>query len=359
VQQALQGAIPRARLKEIIEGDAQLQREATEQVVTVMFIDIANFSMIAEKFPPKIVFDNLKSALRDLTKIIHKYDGTVDKTLGDGMLCFFGYSYDGKARDNQADAAIDCAIEMQRHFLDLAAKNGGDANVPVFALRIGVNTGSVFVGDIGNDERLDFTVIGTGVNYAQRLEAACDNFLVMISGTTLGLSNRYRMPRQGFKQKLIKIKHHKNLFEAIECDPVYDTPQMRRIAIERMRENLNISRLEQRWVAGNAAAVRLATDFGDAVLVDFSTTGLCVDLPRYLAKGVELTLRIIPTDAGRLEHLRLAMADVAQVQIMWGRPAGDGFRHGVRFLSLSDEQQRLVFASLKELTAAQALPNAS
>ena len=85
-----------------------------------------------------------------------------------------------------------------------------------------------------------------------------------------------------------------------------------------MRENLNISRLEQRWLAAKPEVIRVATDFGDAVVVDFSTTGLCIDLPRYLSKGVQLTLRAFELtllrELGVLPELNLVTLTVTPVQ---------------------------------------------
>src|SRR5690606_6374571 len=101
--------------------------------------------------------------------------GYVDRTLGDGMLCVFGYSAEGGPGESQyhADQALTCAAAIQRKNIQriLDARSTGDA---VFPLRIGINTAGVFIGNLGDSVNSDFTVIGNGVNFASRLEHSCD-----------------------------------------------------------------------------------------------------------------------------------------------------------------------------------------
>lgn len=338
LKSALKGALPEAKIKELISGKGKLQTEASERIVTLMFIDIANFSIIAEQHPPKEVFLHLKEVLGEITKVIHRFSGTVDKTLGDGMLCFFGYSYDGSVSENQADQAIECAIELQKQNLDRcinAAKSGN----PVLPLRIGLNTASCYIGDLGNEERIDFTVIGNGVNYAQRLESACEHHSVMLSATTVDFSSRYQSKDKGFKKRYINIKHYDELIETIELDPFHDMPRKREEALEVFRKSLKLERKQQRWPVENPNLITIKTELGDAALVDFSHSGLCISMKSYMSKGVTFAINLHTDDKEFTASLNKMGIHTIKTEVRWGRPAeSGGHTHGIQFLNLSEDQ---------------------
>ena len=314
-----------------------------------MFIDIANFSIVAERRSPKEVFHHLKGMMADLTRLVHKYGGTVDKTLGDGMLAFFGYSYDGETTENQADQAIACAVEIQKQNLERCVL-AVDRGEPILPMRIGINTANCYVGDLGNEERIDFTVIGNGVNYAQRLEAACDHHSVMLSGTTVDFSSDFNPMSPGFKKRYINIKHHDELIEGIEFDPFHDEPGRRGMALEALRKSLNLERKQQRWPVQDPEKIIIKTEFGDATLVDFSTTGFCVRMDRYLSKGVKFAISISDPEGRLRDDLSEKGIDNVRTEVRWGRPGGgaNGFVHGIQFLNLSEIQLEHLFTKLRD-----------
>lgn len=352
MRDALHGAVPEAKLKAILSGRGQLKREASERVVTLMFLDIANFSVFAEQTPPRQVFLHLKDLLRDVTKVIHRYGGTVDKTLGDGLLCFFGYSYDGEVSENQADQAIRCAVEIQRENIVRcieAAKAGG----PLLPFRIGINTSSIYIGDLGDEGRIDFTVIGNGVNYAQRLESNCDHHSIMLSGTSIDFSAHFGPRMPGFKKRFIHIKHHDELLEAMEYDPFHDRTELREEALKEFRRSYNLERKEQRWPVSDASRLEIESEFGKARLIDFSASGLCVRLDSYLSKGVSVALTLTPSDAALRQRLVERGISILKTEVRWGKATEDGYAHGLKFANLSDIQQTFLFAQLREAFSAQ------
>ncbi len=102
-----------------------------------------------------------------MTEIVFRHEGTVDKFIGDGLMVFFGDP------DPQPDHALRCvraAIEMQEKVRELRAKWVTAGDMPI-QIRIGINTGMVVVGNMGSAKRLSYTVIGSAVNMAQRLES--------------------------------------------------------------------------------------------------------------------------------------------------------------------------------------------
>lgn len=346
LKDALKGAVPEAKLREIISNSGKLQLEASERVVTLMFLDIASFSVVSEQQSARDTFLYLKEVLRDITKIIHKYGGTVDRTLGDGILCFFGYTYDGEISENQADQAIRCAIEIQRLNIEKCIK-AAETGATALPYRIGLNTSSVYIGDIGNEDRIDFTVIGNGVNYAQRLEAACEHHSLMISGTTMDFSTIFNARMPGFKKRFINIKHHDELIEAIEFNPFHDNAERLSQAQQAFRKSNNLERKEQRWPVTDASKIRIETEFGQATMVDFSSSGFCIQISSYLSKGIIFDLSLVFTQP---ELNKLASdfgINSVKAEVRWGKAAGDEFCHGVRITNLNSGQLENLFQFLR------------
>lgn len=352
LKEALKGAVPDAKLAAILNrGEVQL--EPTERVVTLMFLDIANFSVVSEQTPPDILFRSLRHVLAEATRTVHKYGGTVDKTLGDGMLCFFGYSYDGApdpTHAEHADQAIECAAEIQRESVArcLAATQEGQ---PMLPFRIGLNTSAVLIGDLGNEERIDFTVIGNGVNYAKRLESACDLHCLMLSATTVDQARRYAPTMPGFKARLIHVKHLTALLEAIEYDPLHDNPSLARQVLDAFRRSYNLDRRDQRFPV--LAPERLALDcpFGKAELVDFSASGVCLRIDRYLARGVTFELHLAANDPALRTRLETRGFGVLKCEVRWGRAEGGSksYVHGIKLQNLADAQMSSLFDELRTL----------
>jgi adenylate cyclase len=118
-----------------------------------------------------------------MVKIVFKYEGTVDKYIGDGLMVFFG------APEPQPDHAVRCvnaAIEMQKKCRELKEKWIKEGLFPL-KIRIGINTGEVVVGNMGTRKKLAYTVLGSDVNLANRLESNAPVEGIMISRRTYDL----------------------------------------------------------------------------------------------------------------------------------------------------------------------------
>lgn len=143
---------------------AELSGKRTE--VTILFSDIRGFTQLSEQFPPEEITQKLKIYFNAMEPIIHQYDGTLDKFMGDGIMAIFGAPVH---HEQHAYKAVQAAFDMQQKLTELNQK-WEKKNEPRLDMGIGINTGICFVGQLGSDRRIQYTAIGDTVNLASRLE---------------------------------------------------------------------------------------------------------------------------------------------------------------------------------------------
>jgi adenylate cyclase len=171
---------PPAVVKQMLENPDSLMTKPRIQEITIMFSDIKSFTNHSSKMTPEEISSSLSEYFEAMTSIVFRYEGTVDKFIGDGLMVFYG------APETQEDHALRCvqaAIEMQKKCREIKKKWESEGRFPL-QIRIGINTGKVIVGDLGSERRKEYTVIGSDVNLAQRLESNAPVAGILISEST-------------------------------------------------------------------------------------------------------------------------------------------------------------------------------
>ncbi len=154
-------------MKKVMSDIDKLKLGGVRSTVTVLFVDIRNFTQISEKLSPQDVSSILNEYFSTIEPVVGKYHGIVNKYMGDGLLAVFGEPIKNSMH---AMNAIRCGIEIIEAVKILREKFIREGK-PIINVGIGINTGDVFAGNIGTEERLEYTVIGDNVNLAYRIES--------------------------------------------------------------------------------------------------------------------------------------------------------------------------------------------
>ena len=169
--------VSKSVVDQLLDDDQKLNLGGEERDVTVLFSDIRGFTAMSEKMKPKEVVSTLNSYFSEMIDIIFKFDGTLDKIVGDELMVVFGAPI---ARDDDAERAVQTAIgmvESLKKFNDKRVKKG---KVPINA-GIGINKGKVISGNIGSKDQMDYTVIGDTVNLGARLCSFAGPLKIIVS----------------------------------------------------------------------------------------------------------------------------------------------------------------------------------
>lgn len=165
--------------EKILSSGGVLGGQPQRKMMTVMFSDIRGFSTLTDSLEPEELFQLLDKYLAEMTALIHRYEGTLNKIIGDGMLIFFG---DPIPMEDHARRAVLMAVDMQKKADEL--KDEWRRFGYEFGMGIGINTGYMTVGNIGSDMHMDYTVIGNQVNVAARLESQAGPGQILVSQRT-------------------------------------------------------------------------------------------------------------------------------------------------------------------------------
>jgi class 3 adenylate cyclase/HAMP domain-containing protein/putative methionine-R-sulfoxide reductase with GAF domain len=167
----------------IFSGEQKVEISSRRKRLTVFFSDIAGFTEIADKMESEDLTKLLNHYLSEMTRIGLEFGATIDKYVGDAIVIFFG---DPESRGVKEDAlsCVKMAIAMRNRMTELQAAWRDDGIENPLHSRMGINTGYCTVGNFGSEDRMDYTIIGGGVNLASRLENKCKPGEILVSYET-------------------------------------------------------------------------------------------------------------------------------------------------------------------------------
>ncbi|ODS34459.1 MAG: putative adenylate/guanylate cyclase [Candidatus Scalindua rubra] len=201
-------------VQEVLKEPEDVKLGGEEKEVTVYFSDIEKFSAISEKLQPVELIELLNEYLSEMTDIILDHGGFLDKYIGDAIVAAFGAPL---AQPDHAVKACFATIENQKRLIELNKKFKEEGRLQIKA-RIGLNSGTVLVGNVGSSNRLSYTVIGDEVNLGARLEAANKYFgtYTMISERTYELAKDHIEARELDMLRVVGKEKPVKVYELID-----------------------------------------------------------------------------------------------------------------------------------------------
>ncbi|MGO9020952.1 MAG: CHASE2 domain-containing protein [Syntrophobacteraceae bacterium] len=182
LRRSFESYFPPSVVERIIADPAMMSRGQRKEL-TILFSDIKDFTAHSSSYSPDRIRGFLNDYFETMVEVVFTYKGTVDKYIGDGLMVFFG---DPEPSPDHALRSVQAAIGMQNKARELNAKWAAEGGFPL-RVRIGINTGEVVVGNMGSSRRLSYTVLGSAVNLAKRLESSAPVDGILISQSTRDL----------------------------------------------------------------------------------------------------------------------------------------------------------------------------
>ncbi len=199
---------------QLLLDPTKLQLGGQQKSLTAIFTDLAGFTSISESLEPSELVELLNEYLSEMCVIIERYHGTVDKFEGDAIIAFWGAPIDA---EDHAIKACTAVVEMQKKVFELRQKFK-EAERPEIYMRVGINTGSMVVGNLGSSKRMDYTIMGDSVNLSARLEPANKVYgtYTMLSQFTYDLAKDYIEVRPLDKLLVVGKKEAVQVYELLD-----------------------------------------------------------------------------------------------------------------------------------------------
>lgn len=183
LRRSFESYFPPSVVRRIMANPRLITAGGQKKELTILFSDIKSFTTHSAPLAADEIQRLLNEYFDAMVEIVFQHQGTVDKFIGDGLMVFFG---DPEPQEDHALRCVRAAIDMQRKVRQLRTKWEEQGSMPL-QIRIGINTGSVVVGNMGSARRLSYTVLGSPVNLAQRLESNAPVGGILVSRRTYDL----------------------------------------------------------------------------------------------------------------------------------------------------------------------------
>jgi adenylate cyclase len=197
------GQVSPAVMREMLAGGLSHGVSAELAEICVLFNDVRDFTTLSENMPPHIVTTVLQRYFDRMVNAVHRYDGTVDKFIGDGMMVLFGAP---RKLEDPCGQAVQCALAMMSELDELNVEFEREG-LPTLVIGIGIHYGTVTVGNIGSSERHNYSAIGDAVNVAARVEGLTKELgrkIVITEAVVSRIAERYHFDPLGSH----KVKGH-------------------------------------------------------------------------------------------------------------------------------------------------------
>ncbi len=212
LKSALERYVSKQIAEKIMDNEGGVRFAPEKREVTLIFSDVRGFTTLSENMSPEAMVEILNRYFTRMIEIIFRYGGTLDKFIGDSVMALFGAP---ASTPDDAINAVNASIEMQKAVVEFNKEQEGLGKPPI-QVGIGINTGFVVVGNIGSDQRMEYTAIGDNVNLASRLQGHAKGGKIIISRATYekleGKINATKLDTITVKGKAIPVEIYEVVF---------------------------------------------------------------------------------------------------------------------------------------------------
>lgn len=259
------------------------EAEVRKKSVTILLSDIRGFSNIANSHSAADVVALLNRYFHGMGEIITKYDGRIDKLMGDSILVVFGLP---QARSDDAERALACAVEMQQAMSDLNDYNQSISMPDVF-MGIGINSGDVVVGELGSSHYNEYTVIGDEVNLVSRIESHCLRGQILISENTYDIVKDHVEVNEPNQIEVKGSRDAVNLYEVFSTSRPHEMAVPRRETRKSPRVNTSMP-LRFQILSGKI----VQPEFYEGMVLDLSYNGMMIGTKERMPVMSEIKLSL-------------------------------------------------------------------
>src|SRR5512139_1563234 len=201
----IQRYLPKDLTQKILAQRDKIEGERKQ--VTVMFCDMEGFTSLTEKLGSEQMYSIMDEVYEILIHKVHDYEGTVNELTGDGIMALFGAPI---ALEDAPQRAIRSALAIHREINKFSDQLKSEKRIPSIKMRIGIHTGPVIVGTLGNDLRVEFKAVGDTVNLASRMEGLAE------PGTTFVTEETFKLTEGFFRFEALGVKRVKGKEEPVK-----------------------------------------------------------------------------------------------------------------------------------------------
>ncbi|MCX7808627.1 MAG: adenylate/guanylate cyclase domain-containing protein, partial [Deltaproteobacteria bacterium] len=196
IRRDLSRYLPKEVVEEIIQRKQEMALGGIRKEITVLFADVVGFTPIAERLKPEDTVALLNELFTLLTEIVFRHKGIVDKFIGDSVMAIFGAPH---FQPDHPQRAVECAEDMLR-FLDVGNARWEKSFGVRIELALGIASGECVIGNIGSEQRMEYTAIGDTVNTAARLEAIARPNQILLAESTAHKIEGFELIDRGLRE---------------------------------------------------------------------------------------------------------------------------------------------------------------
>jgi class 3 adenylate cyclase len=329
----LESMLPPWILQKVLADPRSLNIVDRKVTATVVVIDVSGLSALCENHALEDVVAGVRALSHVLRATVHRFGGVIMPSYREGFVCIFGdLFHEGSTLTWHAEYALQCMSEVQRTNARTMLAAAAEKR-PVLALRIGVTSARVNIGNLGRTEAFDFALFGSALDEARTYERTCDTNTVLFSRATRDMLVKLDRNAPMLSKRVVagNFGHNGDKIEAYELDPFHDVPALRRDATRVWREALKLIRNEERWPIKNPGLIRVLTSIGPGKPYNVSVSGMALLLDQAVPPGTSMRLKFEsdhPALKARLENRELAGVNAV---VIWAKPSGQTFLHGLEY----------------------------